>query len=379
VALHIHYQPLTGPVWTEPVASRLQWLPRGEPARRLEVRSLGDSVEPPFYALFNPNGLQWLPSGRWPIIPEVRKLGDFQQPPFDALYKPQGLQWLPSAAYQIRALTGSPNDWTVELQLVTATVYDPSTLGWTPSAAGPRTISELRKSAEFAQPAFDALYKPEQLGWQPSAAYLPRALATGFLDLTVFPIQFTAQPFDPKNLEWIPKGNPPSTLLETRKLGDFVQPGFDALYKPELLQWIPSERLLAKGIQFSLQAQFTLSPFPISTPYDPALMMWVPMGAAWPQATLERRILGDFQQPPFDTSSPPPVVVVPPVATGSVPGFVPGGKKKRKKSGPYMRENQVFGEEYPVSPTLNPVGDEAQTRKVKAYRAAIELLLKELL
>ena len=58
-----------------------------------------------------------------------------------------------------------------------------------------------------------------------------------------------------------------------------------------------------------------------------------------------------FAASPAGIAPPPP----PPAAGGSVPGFVPGGKKKRKEFGPYMRDGQVFGEQYPYSPDLGSV------------------------
>jgi len=127
----IQYQSLTGPVWREPVAAALAWLPRGEPARPLERRSLGESVYPPFYELYSPAGLHWLPSGRWPLYPEVRKLGDFQQPPFQALYKPEQLGWTPSPVVG-RAAPRGTLDLTVEPLQFAAPAFDPQHLEWIP-------------------------------------------------------------------------------------------------------------------------------------------------------------------------------------------------------------------------------------------------------
>lgn len=61
----------------------------------------------------------------------------------------------------------------------------------------------------------------------------------------------------------------------------------------------------------------------------------------------------------FDASGSPvqpfvPISVV--TATGSVPGFVKGAKRKRlaDEPGPFMREDQVFGEEYAPAPATSP-------------------------
>lgn len=237
----IHYQPVTGPVWREPVAAALAWLPRGEPARPLERRSLGDSVYPPFYELYNPVGLHWLPSGRWPVIPELRKLGDFQQPPFDALYK------------------------------------------------------------------------PEQLGWMSPAYYVGRAPLRGIPDATVFPIQFAAPVFDPQRLEWIPKGPPPQTFLEVRKLGDFAQPAFDALYKPEGLQWLFEGQLSVRGIPYTVQSLWVVDPTtPATVVFDPQFFPFQATDILLAR-TLQSALQSDFTSPPLP---PGPDVIPSPVDTG---------------------------------------------------------------
>lgn len=76
-----------------------------------------------------------------------------------------------------------------------------------------------------------------------------------------------------------------------------------------------------------------------------------------------------------------------PAAIGSVPGFVPGAKKKKRRvGGPVMREDQVFGEQYPVSPHLQPLisvpkrAERIQSAsKADDHREAILALLRELL
>lgn len=238
----IHYQPLTGPVWREPVAAALAWLPRGEPARPLERRIPSEFVYPPFYELYQPSGLHWLPSGRWPIYPEVRKLGDFQQPPFQALYQ------------------------------------------------------------------------PEQLGWMPSAYYVGRAAPRGVLDSTVAPLQFAAPVFDPQNLEWIPKGPPPQTFLEVRKLGDFAQPAFDALYKPEGLQWLFEGQLSVWGIPYTLQSSWVIDPSPVATVvFDPQFFPFQATDLVLAR-TLQGALQSDFSTPPLPPG--PDVIVVPDTGLG---------------------------------------------------------------
>lgn len=248
----LQYQPITGPVWREPVAERLAWLPSGQQ----QARSL-----------------------------EYRKLGDFQQPPFQALYKPEGLQWMPSDRYAGKPLPSLPRDWTVYPPQNFATPYDPKNIEWIPQGRYPQVPIERRLLGDFEQPPFAALYRAD-------------------------------------GLQWLPQGRAPQVPVERRILGDFQQPGFDALFKPELLSWQASDRYAGKALPFSRQGQFVIDPTPISVPYDPSLLMWMPRGASQPQVLLERRILGDFQQPPFDTSTP-----TPPTPTPSVE--VPAGRRTR--------------------------------------------------
>lgn len=65
--LQYQYVELVGPVWTEPVAEKLAWLPRAQqPARALPPHRLGDYVRPEFAALYRADGLEWIPSARQP-------------------------------------------------------------------------------------------------------------------------------------------------------------------------------------------------------------------------------------------------------------------------------------------------------------------------
>jgi hypothetical protein len=84
----------------------------------------------------------------------------------------------------------------------------------------------------------------------------------------------------------------------------------------------------------------------------------------------------------------PPVTPPVPQAGGSAPGHTGGKRKRKKDSGPYMREDQVFGEEYPVSPSLtsqkdlNSAGKSAQVTAANGipdYRDTMRMLLRELL
>lgn len=269
------YTPIVGPVWREPVADRLAWLPRGQqPARTLPPNRLGDYARPEFAALYRPEGLQWLASDRYagrplpyalvrytvldPIPPAQphqldwaprvqqparglppNKLGDYVRPEFAALYRHEGLQWIPSERFPGRRL--APN-----------------------------------KLGDFQQPPFASLYKSEGLQWIASDRYAGRALAYARNDWTVTPPRFAAPAYDPQNLEWIPQGSYPRVPVELRNLGSFAQPPFDALYKPAGLQWGVSDEYFGRALPYSLIRYTVLDPFPPAAPgYDPQNLEWI--------------------------------------------------------------------------------------------------------
>ena len=66
----------------------------------------------------------------------------------------------------------------------------------------------------------------------------------------------------------------------------------------------------------------------------------------------------------------PVVPVTPPSQAGGGPGKLSG--KKRRKDGPYMRDGQVFGEEYQVSPQAGPgQGKKAEARKIEILPSGV--------
>lgn len=258
------YQPVTGPVWREPVAEKLAWLPGGQqPARALPYLRVGDFQQPAFDALYKPEQLAWLPSAQQPARAlAYLRIGDFQQPPFDALYKAERLEW-------------------------------------SPRGQAPRVLVELRRIGDFQQPAFDALYKPERVEWLQPPRFPARALPRGALDWSQYQVFVIAGPaYDPRGLEWLPGGRAPQVPVELRRIGDFQQPAFDALYKAERLEWLQPPRFparsLARGaLDWSLYQVLVIAPG-----YDPSRLEWLPGGRA-PQVPVELRRIGDFQAPPF--------------------------------------------------------------------------------
>lgn len=237
------YQPVTGPVWREPVAEKLAWLPRAQqPARALPPNRLGDFVQPPFQALYKPEGLQWTPADRYAGKALAYSLTRYTVldpiPPAD----PKQLSWQPQDRYYGRPLPRALLDWSVYPQQVTAAAYDPQRLEWAPQGRAPQIPTERRILGDFAQPAFVALYDPRRLEWQAQDRYYGRALQRSPFDWTVFQQPIVVQAFDPKTLDWMPRGTAPRVPIELRRVGDFQQPAFDALYKPAGLQWWSQER-----------------------------------------------------------------------------------------------------------------------------------------
>jgi hypothetical protein len=169
-------------------------------------------------------------------------------------------------------------------------------LEWIPSGRAPQPPLELRRLGDFQQPGFDSLYKSEALQWQP-------------------------------------RGKPEPLPPETRRLGDFQQPAFDALYKPAGIQWVPSDRYAGQLLPYALTRYWVIDPIPpvnpallnwqpqeryfgralarsandysvytlllIAAAYDPRTLEWLAR-SVYPQVPVERRLLGDFQQPAFD-------------------------------------------------------------------------------
>lgn len=289
----IQYQPVTGPVWREPVAEKLAWLPLvQQPARTLPPNRLGDFVQPQFQALFKPEGLQWIASDRYAGRALAYSLVRYSVldpiPPAN----PSLLTWQAQDRYSGRALPRAPFDGSVYPQQVSAAAYDPQRIEWTPQGRAPQIPVERRLLGDFAQPAFIALYDPRRLEWQAQDRYYGRSLQRPPFDWTVFQQLIAAQAFDPKTLDWMPRGSQPRVSFELRRVGDFGQPAFDALYKPSGLQWWAQDRYSGRSLD---RARADGSVFPLSLA---STLDWLPQGRL-PIGAVEIRRIGAFVQPAF--------------------------------------------------------------------------------
>jgi len=322
------YTPLVGPVWREPVAAALAWLPRvQQPARGLPPNRLGDFVQPPFQALYRPDGMQWIASDRYAGRRLEYSLTRYVLldpiPPAD----PRLLTWQSQERYSGRALPRAALDWSVYPQQVTAAAYDPQRLEWTPQGRAPQVPFERRILGDFSQPAFVALYDPRRIEWQAQDRYYGRALQRPPFDWTVFQQPISAQTFDPKTLDWMPRGTAPRVSVELRKVGDFQQPAFDALYKPVGLQWWQQERYA--GGQFprgatEIRRIGTFVQPAFSALYKPELLQWLLMGQQ-PARTIRFVYTGSW--------------IVDPVllASGTVPGVFPSESPMHFRASPSTR------------------------------------------
>jgi hypothetical protein len=171
------YQPVTGPVWREPVAGRLAWLPEGQqPARALQ-----------------PN-----------------RLGDYAQPAFDALYRPAGLQWQSVDDYTGRPLPRARLDGSIyPLQPPAVAAYDPSRLEWMAAGRQPwRALPYALRGSYVIDPVPPV--NPAHLSWSPYATYTGKTLPRVRLDWSIYPLQPPALvPYDPRGLQWMALGRQP--------------------------------------------------------------------------------------------------------------------------------------------------------------------------
>lgn len=203
----LQYQPVQGPVWREPVAEKLQWIPEGQqPTRVLPPNRLGDYVRPEFAALYVPAGLQWLPSDRY--AGQARPYSLTRWSVLDPIppANPRLLDWQARDSYRGQSPDRIWLDWSVYPLQPIATPYDPQNLEWSPRGVGPQTSVGRRTLGDFVQPPFVSLYRPEGLEWllegqqpartipfvwQGSWVVDPTTPATVVFDPSLFPFQAT--------------------------------------------------------------------------------------------------------------------------------------------------------------------------------------------
>lgn len=152
----------------------------------------------------------------------------------------------------------------------------------------------------------------DRLSWLPEGQpYLPRQLESR-AGYTV-----SGFPYDPRVLDWLPRGEPRQREPERRdawiRLDPF--PIVPPVYDPAGLQWLGMGQPPTKAPERRVAA-IVLDPFPRPpVAYDPSGLQWVLMGL--PPVVIERRVLGDIKLDPFPLPAPPPP------AGPAVPEYVP--------------------------------------------------------
>jgi hypothetical protein len=276
----IQYQPVTGPVWREPVAERMAWLPSGQqPTRELPRVRAGDFAHPPFEALYKPERLEWWPEDSYRGRTVPRSSNDWSIYPQQVAapgYDPQNLEWLAEDSYRGRLLPRAQNDWSFYPLPFAAPAYDPSDIEWVPQGRGPQNALERRRLGDFAQPSYASLYDPSRLEWVAEDSYRGRILPRALLDWTVFQFPIAAPGFDPQTLDWMPRGTAPRVPVELRRIGDFQQPPFDALYRAAGLQWWPRGSYPRVPVELRRIGAFAQPPF--QALYKPEGLQWLLTG-----------------------------------------------------------------------------------------------------
>lgn len=239
----LQYQPVTGPVWREPVAEKLAWLPEGQqPARGLPPNRLGDFVRPEFAALYVPANLDWIAADRY-----AGKGLPYSLPRSYALdpipsVNPAWLSWQSRDSYSGRPLPRASSNWTV-FQPVLA--YDPQTLEWTPKGTFLQNAIERRTLGDFQQPAFASLYRPEGLQW----------VLEGQQPSRVIPFVYTGS--------WVCDPTTPATVV----------------FDPALFPFSATDLAINRQLPWALKAPFVLPEFIEPTPpVPPAAEVAAPVG-----------------------------------------------------------------------------------------------------
>ena len=286
------YVAVVGPVWTEAVAEKVTWLPYvRQPARTLAPHRLGDFASPVFAALYQPSGLQWLPAARYygrPLSSGQFNWTVIDPTPPAAPFDPATLQWTPRDRYAGQPL--SPNAHAFDRTVVPPfePIYDPEGLQWLPSGQQPaRGLAPHRiiPNAFDTKPIAEAPYDPNTLTWLFNLPYFGRSLQSNqYRDYSVVP---PFEPlYDPEKLEWIPRGQQPRILVETRHRQG-VSPVILEIATPVVLDWFPVDRYFGRSFQPNHYRDFTVTP-PFESLYDPETLEWIPKGI-YPRAPDERR------------------------------------------------------------------------------------------
>jgi hypothetical protein len=305
------YQPITGPVWREPVAERLAWLPRvQQPARTLPPNKLGDFSQPPFQALYKPENLQWVPKGshqpqrglQYSLVREY-KLDPLPAP------RPPDLVWMPRGQQPARGLPYVSIDRSVyPLQPPAAAAYDPSKLEWIPEGQQPQRGLSYSLVREYKLDPITP-FDPATLTWWPEDAYSGKLLSKSRNDWSISPVQ-PPSVYDPRTLEWDYKAQQPQRNIPYSLSRNYVLEPILAPSPPEL-SWSPVDDYRGLPLRRVI-VDWTLYPLQPPIPYDPQNLEWQSV-ANYHGIALGRSVNDWTLYPPQDYEPAPPT---PPVITG---------------------------------------------------------------
>lgn len=303
------YQPLTGPVWRAPVAASLSWLPQGQaPARTVTAASLALYAASFFVAVFptyDPSSLAWQPAGRQPARSAVQAPWTDRTTLGFPLYNSAELQWLPNGVLRVTP-SRAIQTWTLLDPLPVAPAYNPAGLQWASYTTWPaRTLPGAGPSGIVLSPfqIGAAAFDPAQFPYLTPPVL--RGLQRGLLGDNVEP--FVAALYRPEGLQWQPSDRVPSQVLAAIRAGNVVQEPLRN-FDPQALQWVPRLVWPVRAL-VGVGSATVLNPFPLPTVlFDPAFLAWAPSGQP-PSRILAAIRTGAFLLDPFPL--PPPALPPP--------------------------------------------------------------------
>lgn len=353
------YQPVTGPVFVGIVAATLAWLPSGnwQPTRaRPPVQIQQGTVQPFTQALYKHERLEWIPKGVHQPTESLQPIQSQQgtvEPFIEATrYRFERLEWIPKGNEFVRGRAPIQSQQGT-VQPFTAALYRMERLEWIPEGQQPARSLPPNELGPFVLDVVPrgTPFDPSLLGWAPSAPFYPRALGPNHLGDTVEP--FVDAIAVARNLHWLGQ-SVRWVQLAPNRLGESVEPFVDAIAVAGNLHWLGQTiwpiRLEVREPDWSI-----IAPFQPPARFDPATFPWVVGGVFRP---VERRDPGGTVQP-FTAALYRPEGLQ----------WIPGGRQPWRGLPPNLL-GSVVGDPLPHPTTVSPLAllltDESGARFVFA-------------
>jgi hypothetical protein len=74
-------------------------------------------------------------------------------------------------------------------------------------------------------------------------------------------------------MDWQARGSYPRVPVELRRIGAFVQPPFQALYRPDGMQWLLTGQQPKRGIRFVYTGSWVVDPLQLTVATGPASVL----------------------------------------------------------------------------------------------------------